>query len=308
MSQELTNSSPFISRFFAWSNERFPAANIISGALSYTTMVSIGKHVAGFSLSLTWLDLLGALAFTAHLLLLRIFDEHKDYAVDKINYPERALSKGLITLQHLKFIALPLPLLAIIWSVYTDNGIGTVSYLWIIMFTYSALMAKEFFIGEWLVKRLVLYSFSHMIVSPMMILWIIAGGMKTLYMTETIWIMMILAFTGGIAYELTRKTRGTDEDTNLDAYNKHFGVKGSIGIITLMNLISFISALQVLLTIREDISVIAYIVLALGYTCTFYPTINFIKKQTEKARKINEGGIGLLFLGLYASLLCALFI
>lgn len=322
MSSNLTLNSPFYKRFLAWSGERFPFANILSGALSYITMVCVGKYYSiielfikpleGMNLhkiSLEFTDILGAVAFIGHLFLLRVYDEHKDYEIDLKNHPDRALSRGLITLKHLRLLALPLPFFAIYWSYLADNGsFGITSFLWLIMFIYSALMAKEFFIGKWLSKRLVLYSFSHMLVSPLMILWIIVGGAGKLDLSFPIIIMLILSFTGGIAYEITRKTRGTDESKELDSYNEYFGVKGCISIITGMNFVSFLGALVFLLLLPKQIGMIPYTILILGYTCTFYPTINFLKKQSEKARKINEAGIGLFFLGLYICIITALFI
>jgi len=305
MTQVVQMTSPFIKRFMAWSNERFPMANVISGALGYITMVNIGRFIGnqGFSI-ISWTDLLGAIAFIAHLLLLRIFDEHKDYDIDKVNHPERALSRGLITLKHLRIIALPLPLFAIGWSYFQDQGIGITFYLWALMFIYSSLMAKEFFIGEWLSQKLVLYSFSHMIVSPLMYLWILIGGAGELKSSIVLTLILILSFTGGISYELTRKTRGTDENTKLDAYNKHFGTKGSIAIITVFNILSFIMAYKVIQLITTQFNY-THIILILGFLSTIYPTVNFLKKQTQKARKINEAGTGLFFLGLYISLLLA---
>lgn len=310
MTKSLDISSPFLSRLNAWSSDRFPVVNAISGALSYFTMVSIGRYIAhGSASAMSLVDLLGAIAFIGHLLLLRVFDEHKDYEIDLVNHPERALSRGLITLKHLRLLSLPFPIIAIFWSLSISGGSwGIATYAWAVMFIYSLLMAKEFFIGPWLTKRLVLYSFSHMLVSPLMLFWIIAGGMGSLIVNELLLLVLVISFTGGIAYELTRKTRGNEENKNLDAYNKHFGTNGSIAIITVFNLISFVLALKINALLQINPGMLSYIILALGYACTFFPTVNFLKKKTEKARKVNEGGLGLFFLGLYVSFLIALFI
>jgi 4-hydroxybenzoate polyprenyltransferase len=308
INDDLSISSSFIKRFNAWVKERFPLANIISGTLSYITMVSIGRFIVNKDLTnLGFLDILGALAFISHLLLLRIFDEHKDYEVDKINHPERALSRGLITLRHLKFLALPLPVLGLLWSVFNGAASNHSLILWCTLICYSLLMAKEFFIGAWLTKRLVLYSISHMLVSPIMILWIIVGGSGHLELTNILFFILAVSFTSGISYELTRKTRGTDEDTALDSYNKSFGINGSLLLITLFNIVSFILGVLIIKEINQS-TITAMVILLIGYVSTFYPTDNFLKKPVEKSRKINEGGLGLFFLGLYSSILVALFI
>lgn len=308
MNNALDLSDSLFLRLNAWFKDRFPMVNVISGALSYITMVSIGRFSAGIPvINFTLLDILGAMAFVGHLLLLRIFDEHKDFEVDKVNHPDRVLSKGLITLKHLTVIAIPLPLLSLLWTYlsFTDKSIALV--LWLVMLIYSLLMAKEFFIGQWLTKRLVLYSFSHMLVSPLMILWVLVGGMGYLSFDPLIVLMLVVSFSSGISYELTRKTRGTDEDIALDAYNKQFGVTGCVSLITLFNLVSVILGYKILNMISQN-QIIPIVCLFLGYLSTFYPTFNFLRKKTEKARKINEGGLGLFFLGLYISILLALFV
>lgn len=304
--KNITHDSPLIIKYLAWADDRFPLPNVISGALSFYVMISIGRFLAGNAgLSLTGLDFLGMFAYTGHLLLLRIFDEHKDYAVDKINHPERVLSQGIITLKHLKSLAIPMPILAITWSLLIDNGPGNALMIWSLMFGYTIFMTLEFFIGNWLRKRLFLYSFSHMLVSPLMILWPIVGGMQKIELPLLVSLILILAVTSGLSYEFTRKTRGNDEDKALDAYNKSFGTKGSIFLISILNFISLVLAYKSLQLLNGN-SIAAIVILLLGYSCTFYPTYNFLKKCTEKARKVNEGGVGLYFLGLYISILVAL--
>jgi 4-hydroxybenzoate polyprenyltransferase len=306
--ENLSITSPFIKRFNAWAKERFPIANIISGSLSYITMVSIGRFIGGKEVTdFGIFDILGAIAFISHLLLLRIFDEHKDFEVDLINHPKRALSKGLITLRHLTLLAIPLPVLGLMWSFSNTSTSMAVVLIWSVLFIYSLLMAKEFFIGPWLTKRLVTYSISHMLVSPIMILWIIVGGSGSLISTNLLYFVLAVSFTSGISYELTRKIRGTDEDPALDSYNKSFGVNGSLVIMTIFNIVSLLLGLLIINEITSN-NTISIIILTLGYTSTFYPTINFIKKPIEKSRKINEGGLGLFFLGLYVSILVSLFI
>lgn len=308
INNNLSPSSSFMKRFNAWAKERFPLVNIISGSLSYITMISLGKFIAGKDFSqFSSLDILGATAFVGHLLLLRIFDEHKDYEIDKKNHPDRALSKGLINLKHLKLIAIPLPLIGLTWSLLHINNSNHVLILWVFLFIYSLLMAKEFFMGEWLSKKLALYSISHMLVSPIMILWIIVGGSSELIASSLIYYVLAVSFTGGISYELTRKTRGKDEDMALDSYNKSFGLKGSIAITSFFNIISLLLGFLIIQEISLDKTISATL-LVIGYISTIYPTYHFIKKPLEKSRKINEGGVGIFLLGLYTSILAALFV
>ena len=119
-------------------------------------------------------------------------------------------------------------------------------------------------------------------------------------------LILFLSITSGLAYEYTRKTRGSDEDQNLDSYNKVFGLKLSIFIISVLNLLTFIISLYLLSRIKE-MPWIQITILLIGHSCTYYPSINMLKAKTEKARKLNEGGLGLFILSLYAAFLSLLF-
>ena len=303
----INKNSNILLRLSEWSKDRFPIPNFISGALSFITMILIGRFLNENQIvALTQIDLIGIIAFVGHLLVLRVFDEHKDYKVDLINHPERVLSKGVITLTHLKYLALPFPMIAIFWSYLADQSFGPTFFVWLLMFIYSVLMAKEFFIGKYLTKNLFIYSLSHMLVSPIMVLWPITAGLGKIDLTiPLIQYTLFISLASGLAYELTRKTRGQDEDKNLDSYNKSFGTKISISYISLLNLMTFILGYLILEQINSSLFY-PKLILFIGYTCTFYPTFNFLKKQTQKSRKVNEGGIGLYFLFLYVAILITL--
>lgn len=308
MSQELTLNSPYIVRFSAWAQERFPFASVISGCLSYITMILIGRYIGSEEAKLIPIDALGAIAFTGHLFILRVFDEHKDFEVDSINHPERALQRGLITLAQLKYIAIFFAGLSLAWSLLYNSNSNTSIITWSIMMVYSLFMAKEFFIGEWLSKRLVLYAISHMLVSPLMMFWILSSGSNSINPNNPVTLVtLLLCLLSGFSYELTRKCRGPEEEKeSLDSYTKIMGINKTMTIITILNLAVLGLSTWLLNALRAS-GYSAYIVLGLGFSSIIYPSINFIKKPSLKARKINEGGLGLYLLGVYVSLLIVLF-
>ncbi|GEM_PF-827595 len=92
---------------------------------------------------------------------LRIFDEIKDYQTDKLIHPNRPLVRGLITINQAKNLAI----LVIFFELFINLFLNfkTVFILSIVIF-YSFLMYKEFFLREWLRKKMVLYAFLHAVI------------------------------------------------------------------------------------------------------------------------------------------------
>ena len=97
-------------------------------------------------------DGLGFIAVVSFFLMLRVFDEHKDYELDCLNHPNRVLQSGLISLGHLKVLGGIAILIQLGVSMWLDGGIGPVSTVWFVVVGWSLLMAVEFFCGEWLEK------------------------------------------------------------------------------------------------------------------------------------------------------------
>ena len=130
----LTLESPFASRFFAWIHERFPLVNAVLFFVLYASALLYGRAVstsaAGGRVTAHAVDIAGFFAVWAFFLMLRVFDEHKDYALDLENHPKRVLQSGLVTLAHLKIVcavAIAIQLGASLWE---DRGIGRVTIAW----------------------------------------------------------------------------------------------------------------------------------------------------------------------------------
>jgi 4-hydroxybenzoate polyprenyltransferase len=91
-------------RFLAWINQRFPFSHALLFFILYLTAAAIVRASNNDSI-LQWHDVMGCLVTWSFFLVLRIFDEHKDYELDCQNHPQRVLQSGLITLNHLKIVA-----------------------------------------------------------------------------------------------------------------------------------------------------------------------------------------------------------
>jgi hypothetical protein len=171
-------------------------------------------------------DGVGALAAVGFFLMLRVFDEHKDYAADCIAHPGRVLQRGFVTLGHLKVVGAVAIALQLGASFLFDGGNGPVTLSWLATFAWSLLMAKEFFVGAWLRPRLPLYALSHMIVMPLAVRWMVQMGADRAPLSPVAWMLPVVSYLTGFAFEIARKLKApADERPEVDSYTRAFGTR-----------------------------------------------------------------------------------
>ena len=227
MSTSASMNDALSSRIFAWMDERFPFKNALLFFILYLTSAVVARSTLDGEVQVSLVDVLACIVTWSLFLVIRIFDEHKDYALDVVNHPQRVLQSGLITLKHLKVLGVVAIFAQLLFSIYADGfsfGGATISYL--IMFVYLCLMGAEFFCGEWLEKRLTLYAFSHMLIMPLIVFWLANLAVPNAVLNESLMVMMLLAFISGFCFEITRKTKGIEEERdtvdslNFSSWNK----------------------------------------------------------------------------------------
>jgi 4-hydroxybenzoate polyprenyltransferase len=218
-------------RWWIYQRERFPVfahgvliASFSSSAVSYSSLIRGGRSFPPLS------TLAGAFVSSfLFFLLLRISDEFKDAEEDARYRPYRPVPSGLITLRQLGWLAVVcgaiqaavagwlqphlLPLLLLIWG-------------------WLALMAREFFISQWLRKRPVHYLLSHMLILPLI----------DFYLTAWDWAphgspppglawLLGVSFCNGIVVEIGRKTRSAaDEEAGVETYSALWGYRRAVAV------------------------------------------------------------------------------
>ncbi|CBL43820.1 predicted UbiA prenyltransferase [gamma proteobacterium HdN1] len=302
----LTVGSSFRSRFLAWMKERFPFANALLFFILYLTTAAVARfsQTADGSIETSFRDIFGALITWSFFLVLRVFDEHKDYALDCQNHPQRILQSGLITLNHLK-VAVGIAILAqVVWSLVLDRGIGQTTYAWCAMFVWTCLMGKEFFIPEWLNKHLTWYAVSHMLVMPLIVWWLANLAVPSLQMSTPLVIMMLLAFVSGFCFEITRKTKGPEEERDtIESYSRIFGTRGSAWlVIALVSSMVFVQ-LWLIVTLTDGLSLWATVILLAFWGLAMVQLRSFLAAPDAKKRGKNEAAVALAMLAGYAVLI-----
>ncbi|OUS04684.1 prenyltransferase [Gammaproteobacteria bacterium 42_54_T18] len=294
----LSLENPLGKRLLAWAKERFPLANGILCIVLYITAALVGRHLENSGpVSISFVDIVGALLCWSFFLVLRVFDEHKDYELDVKNHPQRVLQSGLITLGHLKVVGVVAILLQFAWSVYLDKGLGSVTTAWLIMFGWACLMGKEFFCGEWLEKRLVLYAFSHMLIMPLIMWWLVQMGQPSANVVALIITLGALFFVSGFAFEITRKTRGPDEEREtVDSYSKIFGAKGSALVVLILILTMVVLQYYVVTQISSSTFWVGAVFLLAGLLISLVSLSKFLKQPSLVGRERNEKAVAMTML------------
>lgn len=282
-------------RIFAWMDERFPFKNALLFFILYLTSAVVARSALDGEIQVSLLDILACVVTWSLFLVIRIFDEHKDYALDVINHPQRVLQSGLITLKHLKVLGVVAVIAQLLFSLYSDGfvfGGATISYL--IMFTYLCLMGAEFFCGEWLEKRLTLYAFSHMLIMPLIVYWLANLAVPNVVLNESLIVMMLLAFISGFCFEITRKTKGIEEERDtVDSYSRIFGTKGSAYLVMLLVSMMLLSQGALLFTLEVKGLVWFLMPLVLMYGVAIRQVKKFVENSTIAGREKNEAAVAI---------------
>ena len=198
----------------AWMRERFPDRNAVFFAVFYATALLIGRadgNGAG-PIVLSFRDAAGFIALWCFFLMLRIFDEHKDFEADAIAHPHRVLQRGFITLHDLKLVGALAMAVQLGVSVWLDAGIGPITAWWLAAVAWSVLMAREFFVREWLRAHLVAYALSHIVVMAILAMWIATMGASGAANAAAPWAFAVLSLFAGLAFEVARKMRAPEQE------------------------------------------------------------------------------------------------
>lgn len=300
----LTMQNSWLSRFMAWIHERFPLPNALLFFILYLTTVAVVYDSSTGDIFNLGRDVLGCLVTWSFFLLLRIFDEHKDYELDCQNHPQRVLQSGLITLNHLKIVGAVIIVLEVAYALFLDQGLGMTLIAWAAMFIWTCLMGKEFFIAEWLIRHLTWYAVSHMLVMPLIVWWLANMAMPDAPLTPALQALMSLAFISGFCFEITRKTKAPDEERDsIESYSRIFGTQGSAMVV--MGLLTAMVLNQVCLInlLTPTFPAWSAAVLAVFYALGMAQLVKFTQSPSVKGREKNEAVVALTMLAGYAVLI-----
>ena len=292
----------------AWAGERFPARNGVFFATLYLTALVVGRASADHAIAIGWRDVPGFVAFWAFFLVLRVFDEHKDFEADCVAHPGRVLQRGVISLGDLRVVGAVAATVALGVTLWRDGGLlGHATAWWLAVAIWSVLMAREFFVPSWLRPRLVLYALSHMCVMPLAIGWIIAMSGHSPTESPATLTFLALAFVSGLTFEVARKMRSpSDERPMADTYTGALGVRTAANLLLIVTLatiaLGVVVARLAVDTIRPVLAVSATMSAIVASTAV----MRFRSQPSSARAKAVEAVIGIAMLVIHLALIAAI--
>ncbi len=298
LADELTAGSSFARRFYAWIEERFPLANGLLFFVVFAAALLLGRRAAGGPVALHLGDLAGLAATWSFFFMLRVFDEHKDYALDCRLYPERVLSRGLITLDQLKVAGGLAIALQLAVSLAQDGGVGAVTLRWLVVMGWSLLMLREFFVPKWLGRHLVVYAVSHMIVTPLSILWLAQMGAGGAPLDRGVYAYAGMALLFGFCFEIARKMKAPSEEREgVASYTHSYGVWPVAFAVALLWALATAALALVMIFVGVDAASPALWASVVGLALPSLVALErFAHRPAPAAARIAQGVVGLSLL------------
>ncbi len=288
-----------VTNIAAYFKERFPPVNMLLFAVLFLTVYSVGSYFSIDKENSAANILVGIISVISFFYRLRVFDEIKDFKLDAINHPLRVLQCGKVSLKQLITISAALTFFEIIWS-YWNGTITIIS--WLMAVAYSLLMRYEFFIGAFLKRKLFLYACTHMLIMPLIILWIWSAFYKNSLLHPALYLLAALSLLGGFCFEIARKIHApAEERPTVDSYSRSLGFNASL-ITVLIFLLAGVLVQAALLNIIHARSW-AYIAIVILYMATCIIYIHAAKMHIEKKLRFAELLVSLFMLFSYVSII-----
>lgn len=296
---ELTPTSPLHKRLSAYFAERFPLPSHVCMVFIYFLANQFLAQVLsspGKPLVVGWFSVLGMLFLFCLFLHLRVFDEHKDYNDDCRFYPQRVLSRGIVTLFHLKILgAIAITAeLVIATCVGRDALVASVATIF-----FSWVMLHEFFVRDWLRSHFILYAIAHMLIMPLMAATIFSFTMqRPFWEAPTLfWAYALADFFAFSNWEISRKIRvPEDEIEGVSSYSKAFGMFTAGYVVIALRILNTVLAWMI--GYYLNLSLFYYVGLIVLFLGTLAGLLHFRLRPCHRTAKNLEaygGGYIILF-------------
>lgn len=291
-----------IKNFKIYTDERFPVVKnsifvliFVFSAYIFSGLVFTGG-LAGMEIPLVKGYTVAGIFIIVFLIFfqLRISDEFKDYEEDLKYRSYRPVQRGVISLEELRNIGIVTVIIQLTLSfIINFKMIFLLVAVWIYMF----LMAKEFFVKEWLKSRMVLYALSHVVIMVLIAFIPVYGmlndfnkssilvshgnGNPSIFFEWKLWSFYLISYLNGIVLEIGRKTRREDEEEfGVETYSKMWGKKKACYILSGLYMAEYILVLSGLFQLLDkDMFFISASILTLILLITIYFTVTFFKRN-----------------------------
>ena len=190
--------------------------------IAKTGMLSIGIQEA-----------IGCVTVFTFLLSLRIADDFKDYKTDLALFPDRPLPSGRVKKKDLTVLLISANTVAITLNVIYMNNL----IYYAVLMLYGSLMSIWFFARSKIQKNPLLALITHNPVDLMVNIYIISFTCIKYNLPIFTFINLLIAFTlywPTLIWEISRKTRAPEDETEYTTYSKLYGYKKVTMIILII--------------------------------------------------------------------------
>lgn len=296
------NSSSFWKRLYMYQKERFPVLGhgVMIAAFSFSA-ISYSRICRGEQGFVSWpVYFVGILITITLFFLVRIFDEFKDAEDDAAYRKHLPVPRGLIRFSELKKMTIAILILQVSINLLF---FPIMLIMYAVIIVYLLLMAKEFFIAEWLKKHQFWYVTSHMLIIPLIDMyasgldWILAGAAAP----KGLLFFYAVSYMNGIVLEIGRKIRTPEkESTGVLTYSSMLGPAKAVRLWLLMLCIT--CCLSIAAAQFVGYGTMAIGILGSMFIICSVPAILFIAKKTERTAKAIELSSALWTIAMYLSL------
>jgi hypothetical protein len=282
-------------RLLAWMKQRFP----LSDAPLFVALYLCASIVARYSntkteITLGWLDLFACFVTWSFFLLLRIFDEYADYEKDLKIRPEYTLQSSSYSLRLLKIIGIIIVALQLSYAFFLDQGIGSVTFSWGIMFIWSWISSYREHYGKWLKDYSAQSVLIYYLVMPLNLWWLVQMGSPGVLFDSNIQLLALLSFIVALAFRIAHKTYPPQEECEgLDTYSSIYGprVAGYLILTMVLSMLSIQAFLAFKITSGDYW--LGYLALCFCLLFSAWHILKFCLLPSTSGRKMNQIAVAL---------------
>ena len=245
---------------------------IVFGEIYFIILLNYG--VTQFHIGIQ--EVIGGFTVFSFLMWLRIADDFIDYELDCKLFANRPLPSGRVQKKDLKICIILVIAITVLLNLCFMNNFPFFLFLYV----YGTLMSLWFFQKKKIQKSLPLALITHNPVQMIMNIYIISFTCIKYHLQPWSLTTFLVAWTlyfPALIWEIARKIRAPQDETEYVTYSKLFGYKKAtkfIGILTIVDIIT-----NLLLVYR--LSILSIIALLINLAIMLYDFAKFIKDPTQ---------------------------
>jgi 4-hydroxybenzoate polyprenyltransferase len=222
----------------------------------------------------------------AMLLILRLMDELKDKEIDRRLFPQRPLPCGRVLESDIRAslgAAITLYLLA---NVHSAAAFVSAS----VVLGYALLMFKRFFAAELLRRSLPVTLATHTPIVPLIWLqaFVVAAEGWGIPLPALLWrpigLYVLMLWLAMLGWELSRKIRSAEEESEYVTYSRLLGRAGAVGVAAATQTASALIGVHFYLRFRFDL--LYLVILGAGWLACIWGHARFLSQPSPRTSKL----------------------